>query len=166
MLNRHRRSAGVTLVELIVALVIIGVALAGMVAVYTATTRSSTDPVIVQQMEAIADNMMEEILMKPFAPPPGSTVTAASGRDNYDNAWNYDGYGKGLQGIRDVEGNQIPGLERYKVVVSVKSTTLTNVPDGGALRIVVTVTATVNGSETDPSLPTPIVLTGWRTNPS
>ena len=63
-----------------------------------------------------------------------------------------------------MEGNQIPGLERYNVVVSVKSTTLTNVPDGDALRIVVTVT--VNGSETDPSLPKPVVLTGWRTNPS
>ena len=162
MLNRHRRSAGVTLVELIVALVIIGVALAGMVAVYTATTRSSTDPVIVQQMEAIADNMMEEILMKPFAPPPGSTVTAASGRINYDNVSDYDGYGQGLQGIRDVEGNPIPGLERYNVAVSVKPAALTNVPSGDALRIVVTVTV----SGTDPSLPKPIVLTGWRTNPS
>jgi MSHA pilin protein MshD len=161
MLNRLRRSAGVTLVELIVALVIIGVALAGMVAVYTATTRSSTDPVLVQQMEAIADNMMEEILMKPFAPPPGSTVTADSGRINYDNVSDYDGY-KDLQGIRDVEGNQIPGLERYNVVVSVQPTALTTVPNGDALRIVVTVT--VNG--TDPSLPKPVVLTGWRTNPS
>ena len=162
MLNRHTRSAGVTLVELIVALVIIGVALAGMVAVYTATTRSSTDPVIVQQMEAIADNMMEEILMKPFAAPPGSTVTAASGRINYDNVSDYDGYGQGLQGIRDVEGNPIPGLERYNVAVSVKPAALTNVPSGDALRIVVTVTV----SGTDPSLPKPIVLTGWRTNPS
>ena len=161
MLNKHRRSAGVTLVELIVALVIIGVALAGMVAVYTATTRSSTDPVLVQQMEAIADNMMEEILMKPYAPPPGSTVTTDSGRINYDNVSDYDGY-KDLQGIRDVEGNQIPGLERYNVVVSVQPTTLTNVPNGDALRIVVTVTV----SGTDPSLPKPVVLTGWRTNPS
>ena len=162
MLNRHRRSAGVTLVELIVALVIIGVALAGMVAVYTATTRSSTDPVIVQQMEAIADNMMEEILMKPFARQPGMPVPAASDRLLYSTVSDYDGYGQDLQGIRDVEGNQIPGLERYNVAVSVKPTTLTNVPSPDALRIVVTVTV----SGTDPSLPKPLVLTGWRTNPS
>ena len=162
MLNRHRRSAGVTLVELIVALVIIGVALAGMVAVYTATTRSSTDPVIVQQMEAIADNMMEEILMKPFARQPGMPAPAAADRANYNTVSDYDGYGANLQGIRDVEGNQIPGLERYNVAVSVKSTTLTNVPSPDALRIVVTVTV----SGTDPSLPKPIALTGWRTNPS
>jgi MSHA pilin protein MshD len=162
MLNKHRRSAGVTLVELIVALVIIGAALAGMVAVYTATTRSSTDPVIVQQMEAIADNMMEEILMKPFARQPGMPAPAASDRANYNTVSDYDGYGQGLQGIRDVEGNQIPGLDRYNVTVSVKSTTLTNVPSADALRIVVTVSV----SGTDPSLPKPLVLTGWRTNPS
>lgn len=162
MLNRHRRSAGVTLVELIVALVIIGVALAGMVAVYTATTRSSTDPVLVQQMEAIADNMMEEILMKPFARQPGMPVPAAADRASYNTVSDYDGYGATLQGIRDVEGNQIPGLERYSVAVSVKPAALTNVPSPDALRIVVTVTV----SGTDPSLPKPIVLTGWRTNPS
>ena len=51
MSNRYTRRAGVTLIELIVALVIMGVALAGMVAVYTATTRASVDPVIVQQMQ-------------------------------------------------------------------------------------------------------------------
>lgn len=162
MLNKHRRSAGVTLVELIVALVIIGVALAGMIAVYTATTRSSTDPVIVQQMEAIADNMMEEILMKPFARQPGMPVPAASDRANYSVVSDYDGYGKSLDGIRDVEGNQIPGLERYNVAVSVKPAALTNVPSADALRIVVTVTV----SGTDPALPKPVVLTGWRTNPS
>jgi MSHA pilin protein MshD len=162
MLNKTRRSAGVTLVELIVALVIVGVALAGMVAVYTATTRSSVDPVIVQQMEAVADNMMEEILMKPYAPPQGSTVTAASGRVNYDNVTDYDGYGKDVQGIRDVEGNPIPGLERYSVLVSVTPAALAGIPSQDALRVVVTVTVT----GTDTSLPKPIVLTGWRTNPS
>jgi MSHA pilin protein MshD len=87
---------------------------------------------------------------------------AASDRINYNTVSDYDGYGQGLQGIRDVEGNQIPGLERYNVAVSVKPTTLTNVPSPDALRIVVTVTV----SGTDPALPKPLVLTGWRTNPS
>jgi MSHA pilin protein MshD len=162
MSNRFTRRAGVTLIELIVALVIMGVALAGMVAVYTATTRSSVDPVIVQQMQAIADNMMEEILMKPFAPPEGSTVTPASGRVNYDQVSDYDGYGQGLTGIRDVEGNVIPGLERYTVLVSVQQAALAGIPSKDALRVTVTVAVT----GTSASLPQPIVLTGWRTNPS
>jgi MSHA pilin protein MshD len=118
--------------------------------------------VIVQQMEAIADNMMEEILMKPYARQPGMPVPAASDRASYNTVSDYDGYGANLQGVRDVEGNQIPGLDRYNVAVSVKPAALTNVPNGDALRIVVTVTV----SGTDPSLPKPLVLTGWRTNPS
>ena len=48
------RVAGVTLIELIVTLVIVGAALAGMVAVFASTTRASVDPVVVQQMQAIA----------------------------------------------------------------------------------------------------------------
>jgi MSHA pilin protein MshD len=157
MLNKVRRSAGVTLIELVVALVIMGVALAGMVAVYTATTRSSADPVLVQQMQAIADNMMEEILMKPYAPGPGTGA-----RINFDDVRDYDGYGD-TAGIRDVEGNVIPGLERYTVAVTVKRAPLASITtDGDALLVTVTVAMAGSG----PGFPNPIVLTGWRTNPS
>ena len=151
MSNRFRRNAGVTLVELIVALVIMGVALAGMVAVYTATTRSSVDPVIVQQMQAIADNMMEEILMKPYAKGPGGGA-----RINFDDVRDYDGYK--TTGITDVEGNAIPGLERYSVVVEAREFVLTGVlTSADSLRVTVTVSMPGTNS---------IVLTGWRTNPS
>lgn len=168
MSNRFARSAGVTLVELIVALVIVGVALAGMVAVYTATTRSSVDPVIVQQMQAVADNMMEEILMKPFAPGPAQAYKQGGVRVNFDDVRDYDGYGGDAggnplpQGILDVEGNPIAGLERYTVVVKVENAAFAGIASQDALRVTVTVGIT----GTDPSYPQPIVLTGWRTNPS
>jgi MSHA pilin protein MshD len=159
MSNRFSRSAGVTLVELIVALVIMGVALAGMVAVYTTTTRSSVDPVIVQQMQAIADNMMEEILMKPFAKGPGTGA-----RINYDDVRDYHGYDSGTGGIPDVEGSVIAGLERYRVVVSVvESAALPGVPSADALLVTVTV-SNMQGDANDPNAK--ITLTGWRTNPS
>ena len=164
MWNRYTRNAGVTLVELIVALVIMGVALAGMVAVYASTTRASVDPVIVQQMQAIADNMIEEILLKPYAPGPAPGAGAGGARLNFDDVRDYDGYGQAIQGIRDVEGNAIPGLERYTVVVTVTPTALTAIPNTDALQIVVMVS--VDGSAANESLPRPIVLTGWRTNPS
>ena len=164
MWSRYTRSAGVTLVELVVALVIMGVALAAVVAVYASTTRASVDPVIVQQMQAIADNMMEEVLLKPYAPGPAPGAGAGGARVNFDDVRDYNGYGQAIQGIRDVEGNAIPGLERYTVLVTVTPTALTNIPNTDALQIVVRVS--VNGSATNTSLPAPIVLTGWRTNPS
>jgi MSHA pilin protein MshD len=160
MLNKVRRSAGVTLVELIVALVIMGVALAGMVAVYTATTRSSVDPVLTQQMQSIADNMMEEILMKPFTPA-DPAAPAGGVRINFDCVMDYNGYN--TVGIQDVEGNAIPGLERYNVAVKVEQVALAGVATNtDSLRV----TVTVSMKGTDPSFPNPIVLTGWRTNPS
>ena len=164
MWSRYTRNAGVTLVELIVALVIMGVAVAGVVAVYASTTRASVDPVIVQQMQAIADNMMEEILLKPYAPGPAPGAGAGGARLNFDDVRDYDGYGQALKGIRDVEGNGIPGLERYTVLVTVTSTGLTNIPGTDALQIVVRVG--VNGSGPGTGLPDPVLLTGWRTNPS
>ena len=164
MWSRYTRSAGVTLVELVVALVIMGVALAAVVAVYASTTRASVDPVIVQQMQAIADNMMEEVLLKPYAPGPAPGAGAGGARVNFDDVRDYNGYGQAIQGIRDVEGNAMPGLERYTVLVTVTPTALTNIPNTDALQIVVRVS--VNGSATNTSLPAPIVLTGWRTNPS
>lgn len=159
MLNRARRNAGVTLVELIVALVIVGVALAGMVAVYTATTRASADPVVTQQMAAIADNLMEEILMKPFAKGPGTGA-----RINFDDVLDYKGYDTGTQGVTDVEGNVIAGLERYEVAVAVDDqATMPNVPAGQAMLVTVTVT----DLRAEPNAPgRNLVLTGWRTNPS
>jgi MSHA pilin protein MshD len=159
MLNKARRSAGVTLVELIVALVIVGVALAGMVAVYAATTRQSADPVVVQQMEAIADNLMEEILMKPFAKGPGTGA-----RINFDDVFDYNGYDSGAAGVPDVEGTVIPGLERYEVVVAVDDkATMPNVPSGQAMLVTVTV-IDLRASQNAPG--SRLVLTGWRTNPS
>ena len=161
----RRRQAGVTLVELIVALVIVGAALAGMVAVFASTTRASVDPVVVQQMQAIADNMMEEVQLKPYASGPQPGAAAGGARLNFDDVNDYNGYGNGLHGIRDVEGNPIAGLERYDVLVTVSHPAgLPNLPPADTLQIEVTVTNTAAPDPNDPAAR--ITLAGWRTNPS
>ena len=156
------RNAGVTLVELIVALVVVGAALAGTVAVFASTTRASVDPVVVQQMQAIADNMMEEILLKPYGAGPNPGARANGARIGYDDVSDYDTYG--TTGILDVEGNAIAGLERYRVAVAVVPVQLTSMPANGALRVTVTVTNTAAPDPQDPAAK--VVLTGWRTDPS
>lgn len=161
----RRRQAGVTLIELIVALVIVGAALAGMVAVFATTARASADPVVTQQMQAIADNMMEEILLKPYAPGPAAGAAANGARLNFDDVEDYNGYGTGLHGIRDVEGNAIAGLDRYDVLVTVVHPSgLPNLPAADTLQISVTVTDTAAPAPNDPAAR--VTLAGWRTNPS
>jgi len=152
MFNR-RRMAGVTLVELIVAIVIVGIALAGLVAAYTRASIASADPVVTQQMLAIAESMMEEVMLKPFASGGGGSAPGAT-RAQYDDINDYANYT--LQGVTDADGNAIAGLGRYQVSVTVAplATDLPGVATGNARRINVTVS---HGSDS-------LTLSGWRTS--
>lgn len=72
---------GVTLIELVLFIVIIGVAVVGVLAVYTNTVRHSADPVIRKQMLAIAEAMLEEVKLMPFTycdPDDADAATAAA----------------------------------------------------------------------------------------
>ena len=155
-----RRMAGVTLVELIVAIVIIGTALAGLVAAFTRANLASIDPVITQQMLAIGEGMMEEVLLKPFAVT--ADAAAEPARAQFNDVRDYDRLddadpGYASSGIRDIDGEPIAGLEDYGVSVRVESNgvALTGVPAGNALRVTVTVS---HGERR-------LSLTGWRTSP-
>lgn len=144
-----RRAAGMTLVELIIAIVIVGIALAGLAAAYARANRASADPVVTQQMLAIAESMMEEILLKPFDVDP----TPAASRAAWNDVRDANGYQS--EGIVDVAGDPVDGLETYDLSVAVDQPALTGVPAGQALRVRVTVT---HGGEA-------LTLAGWRTKP-
>lgn len=151
------RNAGVTLVELILAIVIIGIALGGLVAAFRSTNRASIDPLILQQKAAIAESLMGEILLKPYTV--DNTPITPNVRDTYNDVMDFNGYGNGLSGIRDVDNNPIAGLQSYNVAVTVTAVTLS----GGtpALKITVSVSYV-----TDNSSNAAFVLTGWRTQPT
>ncbi|MDO8931684.1 MAG: type II secretion system protein [Rhodocyclaceae bacterium] len=77
----ERRQRGLTLVELIVFIVIVGVALAGVLTVLNHTTRHSADPMIRKQALAIAEAILEEVMLQPFTwcdpdDPAAATATA------------------------------------------------------------------------------------------
>jgi MSHA pilin protein MshD len=151
-----KRMAGVTLVELVIAIVIIAVALAGLVAAFTRANRASADPVITQQMLAIGESMMEEVLLKPFDINPA----AAPSRNEFNDVRDYDGSddaapGYSSAGIRNIDGDPIAGLESYGVSVKINKVALNGIPATDALRVTVTVT---HGAER-------LALTGWRTSP-
>ena len=57
---------GVTLIELVMFILIVGVGVAGILLVYTNTVRYSADPVIRKQMLAVAEAMLEESALMPF----------------------------------------------------------------------------------------------------
>jgi len=149
-----RRDSGMTLIDLIVSIVILSIALAGVLLAYTITVRHSADPMVVKQMSAIADEMMEEILLKPFAVAPNAAPSGCA-RNTYNDVRDYNGYSS--VSICDIDGTTV--LSGYGVSVSV-----VNPPLGSPLvlsgvapasQVVVTVDVTHDGSSYS--------LTGWRT---
>ena len=57
---------GLSLIELVMFIVIVGVGVAGILLVFNVTTKASADPLIQKQMLAIAEALIEEVQVKPF----------------------------------------------------------------------------------------------------
>ncbi len=146
-----RRSRGMTLMELVLAIVVIGVGLTGVLVAFNQAVFRSADPMARKQMLAIADEMMEEISLKPYVAVANAAAVGCA-RNTFNDVADYNGYS--AVGICDIDGNAIAALTTYSVVVAVTASNLP-APNGVASRrIVVTVT---HGTDT-------LTLTGHRTN--
>ena len=152
MSNRPKRKKqlGFTLIEMVLAIVVLGVGLAGVLIAFSTVARGSADPVVAQQMLAIAEEMMEEIQLKPYAVA-ANTAPAACARNTWNDVLDYNGYATSGQ-ICTIDGTAIPSLAGYSVQVTVVAATLASV--GAARRIDVTVTRSTSS----------FTLTGWRTD--
>ncbi|MEW5967353.1 MAG: prepilin-type N-terminal cleavage/methylation domain-containing protein [Pseudomonadota bacterium] len=158
---------GFSLVELLVFIVVVGVAVTGVLAVYSQTARSSADPVVHKQALAIAESLLEEALSKPYThcdPDDANADTAASPSDcatlpealgpeagetrgaglvPLDNVNDY--HGLALAGISDVAGTAVPGLDGYSATVQVAPAGAFNgIPAGETLRVTVNVSGPGN----------------------
>lgn len=174
-LNAVRASRGLTLIELVIFIVVVGIGVVGILSVYTVTVGKSADPLVRKQSLAIAEALLEEVQLMPFTfcdpddpNAPAATTTASctvaeangpeAGETRYsapqfDNVNDYDGFT--MTGIRDVTGNAVAGLGTYSATVSVTPTALGSVPASDALLITVSVTG--------PSGSAAVTLHGYRT---
>ena len=156
------RRSGFTLIELIVFIVIVSVALAGVLAVYNVVVKGSADPVREKQAVAAAESLLEEVMHKQFANPASGGYTpttcpaldAGCNRLLFDDVGDYNGYS--TTGVRDVTDPNTTVLSGYNARVSVTqpATDLAVTSGDGAsvaaaqIRIVtVTVTDTLTGKD-------------------
>lgn len=157
---------GFTLIEMVIAIVIIGVGLTGVLMAINTTTRSSADPLVRKQMLAIAEEMLEEVLLKPFAAsgtaPTNATTSCGAtqppARTTFDDLSDYNGYA--TTGICDIDGRAVIGLANYSVAVEVTDISLGDATNGGAILNTATKQVTITVTQGTDSL----VLSGWRTN--
>lgn len=147
------RQRGITLIELIVTIVIIGIALAGVLGVLSATASRSANSFVDDEATLVAESYLNEILDKPFST--DATVSSCARLDMYSG--NYDKLSNA--GVQDVCGNSVSNLGGYNVTVSVAASTLgppgKRVPAKQSELVTVAVTA--------PSGDT-IRLSGYRVN--
>jgi len=150
----RQRQRGFTLVEMIVAIVVIGVGLAGLMMAFATATRGSADPLMQAQMLAIAEELMEEIQLKPFDAAAG-TAPAGCARDTFTRIGDYHGYAATTQ-VCSVEGVVDSELTSagYRYSITVVPAALGSVASTDARRITITVT---RGSDS-------LRLVGWRTH--
>lgn len=140
------RRRGFTLIEMVVAIAIVGVSLAGVLSVIAITTQHSADPMARVQAQIIAEGYLDEILLKKFA---DTTTNHVCTGVTTDYICGYDGF----------TATPISG---YTASVSVKRDnaqalgSLNN--NDGTIRVLrVDVSVSTPGGET-------IVLSGYRAN--
>jgi MSHA pilin protein MshD len=138
---------GLSLVEQIVFIVVVGVAVGGVLAAMNVATRGSADPMIQKQALAIAEAVLEEVQLQPFTycdpddtnaatalnaagctaggaeavgaegPAPYGPETRTGTATPFDNVNDYNAFS--MTGITDIAGNAIAGLGSYTATVAV-----------------------------------------------
>ena len=176
------KQRGISLIELIMFIVIVSVALAGILAVMNRVTSHSADTLIRKQSLTIAESLLEEVELMPFTfcdPDDPSAVTATSilgctvvegigpeageGRyasPQFDNVSDYNGFTMPTGAIKDITDVVVANLASYSATIAVGQSGIPAVgavpaiPATEALGITVTVTGPDN---------IPVVLNGYRT---
>lgn len=134
-----RHQAGITLVELVISIVIVGIAGTALLQGLGFLTMANVDPMLRSQSNLLAQSMLNEVMGQSFFEPDFDPRTDPSvtpfvcinpesdgGYDRrlWDNICDYQGFNSsnpdnGISGIRDKNGNTIAGLNSYVVVVGV-----------------------------------------------
>lgn len=158
--HRAARQRGLSLIELVVFIVVVAIGLTGILSVLTLTAEKSSDPMVRKQGIAVAEAMLEEVLLKNFADTgclPSCLLNTPADRPNYTAVTHYDTWDQtGVKSLADPTGLNIFGLETYRVRVTVELADLFDITlaSGDARSI----TVRVDGSgET-------FILVGYRTN--
>jgi MSHA pilin protein MshD len=145
---RPGAQSGFTLIEVIVSIVVLAIAVAGLLGGLSAIAVRSANAMVNEQAVAIASSYLNEVLQKPFGAADGKVV-----RSQLDVVDDYAGLTD--VGVHDQTGAPVPGLGQYTVTVQVRAgAALGGVPAAQRREVDVTV-SDASGVR--------VVLSGYRT---
>lgn len=142
------RQRGLTLVELVMAISLSGIMVAGLMTAYSSILSRSADPMIRTQAITLAQAYLEETLQKPFYDPATGTICPASpggNRDNFNNVCDYNGYTS--SSISLPNGAAVAGLSGYSVaivVANIGSGELGSLASNCGLKVTVNIISPIN----------------------
>lgn len=153
------KQRGISLIELIMFIIIVSAALAGVLRVMNQITGRSADPLLRKQALAVAESMLEEVQLQDLKPPaacPGA-LAANAARSGVGCVTDYNGY-RTTAGILDFSTNAaVAGLGNYNItgvaVAPIAALGGTAIMAGSGVMITVTV-ADPTGAATE--------VTGYR----
>ena len=188
--SRPSRIRGLSLVEQIVFIVVVGVAVTGVLAALNVSTRASADPMVQKQALAIAEAVLEEVQLQPFTYCDPDDANAATAIDTTGCASAIESLGPeavnvpptgpvetragsvrpfdnvndyhtfSMTGMTDIGGNAISGLDAYTATVSVATQGIASF--GGKPAIPSGEALLITVTVTGPGNTT-VVLDGYRT---
>ena len=136
-----------TLIEVIVSIVVLAIAIAGVLGGLSFIAVRSASAMVNEQAAAMASSYLNEVLQKPFGAFDGKIARA-----QLDTVDDYAGLTD--VGVHDQTGAAVPGLGQYTVAVRVRAGVLGGVPAAELREVDVTV------SDASGVL---VVLSGYRT---
>lgn len=146
----RKHAAGMTLIEVIIALVVIATCIVGVLGLLTSLATRSAEAPVHAQATSIAIAYLEEILAEPYVDsgPDGETARAL-----FDDVDDYDNLDD--SGARNQFGTPLAGLTQYRVQVRIVPVQLGLAPNSiAARRVDVTVTPPASAA---------VMLSGYRT---
>jgi len=145
-MSNKRQQMGMSLIEVVVFIIVLGIGFAGMLILYNQVTRASVDPMVRKQALAIASSLLEEIELRAFtycdpddtnvytatgSPGGGCTVDEVIGPEagetryadpRFDNVNDYNGFTMGAgtgNPMLAIDSTPIVGLNDYRVDVAI-----------------------------------------------
>ena len=136
--------AGLTLIELVIFIVIVGIAISGVLLALDFSVKHSVNPQMRKQSLALAEGMLAEVSALDFS----TGGYSGTDRGQFNDIDDYHGYNTASllpTGIRTLNGTVVSGLENYNLSVNVASSQSFG-PSGNTVNTAKLITVTV----TDP----------------
>jgi MSHA pilin protein MshD len=175
MIPGYRAQGGLSMVEVIIFIVLVGVAIGAVLGVMNTVVSRSSDPMVRKQAMAIAEAVLEEVQLMPMtycdpddtnvlsavngagcaspandetASAPQAGETRYSSTTPFDNVADYNGFDTATavpSGIHDIAGNPMTGLDGYRATVLVAPAALAGTGYTVAAANALLVTVSVTG---------------------